>query len=681
MYLRWLIALFFVANLVTNEATKLKDWLDGHRPESESGGSDVGHGGKQVIGDKKETTGGLQKQIIHLNSSCSATQRKFVELGIGDASVTISAQIHDSDMAICYNGYKDTHRQSCCSHTMERLYQATSVKDYYRVLQTSSSYLYKLMVDNVLHYQELFLQLLESAHNKTDWLFSDVYHLPLMDRWGPTESLFLDLRAYLRQKDVSIHKSLETFFDQLFPLVFHNNVNDPRSSQISQDYRDCLVQVRKDIYPPPFGSVPGRFAHQLAQSFSSARAFLDALRMGVKVINRTRHMPLSGSCQVALTRMTYCGHCEGRVDVSPCRGLCYNVMRGCLAHVTDVNIHWNEMIDSLELLTVNMRGSYDIEEVLHSFHSKVSEAIMHAMETGVKFNSKVIQRCGHPKSIAVLPETESPQTAKPDTSAIIPIPLNSNTRLYAKIEMFMRNIIAAKGFLSHLPDTMCTEERFSAGVDGPCWNGDSVASYNKSIMTKDLAAQLQNPEVKVDKNQDPEFTELAKQLQTLKTLLRSKVNLDRMQGDAPQPAPQKDDPSVYYYAQNNDEPQHYDSWQYGSGDSWYKGYQGGYYGGYYGNGPMDDEDWRYGSGSGSGEGPGYSPPIRTSSRQPGVGHTPGRNDDITFDDTKKSNNPYISRTPQPGNNGAETSGSSAYTRNTGLGILFSVCCLLLSLVA
>ena len=84
-----------------------------------------------------------------------------------------------------------------------------------------------------------------------------------------------------------------------------------------------------------------------------------------------------------------------------------------------------------------------------------------------------------------------------------------------------------------------------------------------------------------------------------------------MQGDAPQPTPHKDDPSVYYYSQNNDEPQHYDSWQYGSGDSWYKGYQGGYYGGYYGNGPMDDEDWRYGSGSGSGDGPDYSPPIRS----------------------------------------------------------------------
>ena len=37
-------------------------------------------------------------------------------------------------------------------------------------------------------------------------------------------------------------------------------------------------------------------------------------------------------------------------------------------------------------------------------------------------------------------------------------------------------------------------------------------------MTKDLAAQLQNPEVKVDKKQDPELAELAKQLQTLKTV-------------------------------------------------------------------------------------------------------------------------------------------------------------------
>ena len=37
-------------------------------------------------------------------------------------------------------------------------------------------------------------------------------------------------------------------------------------------------------------------------------------------------------------------------------------------------------------------------------------------------------------------------------------------------------------------------------------------------MTKDLVAQLQNPEVKVDPNPDPQFAELAKQLQTLKTV-------------------------------------------------------------------------------------------------------------------------------------------------------------------
>ena len=100
-------------------------------------------------------------------------------------------------------------------------------------------------------------------------------------------------------------------------------------------------------------------------------------------------MPLTQSCQDALTRLEFCGHCDGYTDVFPFKGFFFNVMRGCFAHLTEVNLHWNEFIDSLESLTVNMRGSFDIEEVLRSFHSKVSEAIMHAMETGVKFSRKV----------------------------------------------------------------------------------------------------------------------------------------------------------------------------------------------------------------------------------------------------------------------------------------------------
>ena len=56
-------------------------------------------------------------------------------------------------MAICYNGYKERHRLSCCTHTMERVYETTAVRDYHRVLHDSSLYLRNLMTDNAVHYQ------------------------------------------------------------------------------------------------------------------------------------------------------------------------------------------------------------------------------------------------------------------------------------------------------------------------------------------------------------------------------------------------------------------------------------------------------------------------------------------------------------------------------------------------
>jgi len=97
MDLRWLIALLFVGNLVTNEATKLKEWLDGHRPDSDKGDSEMGRENKydgHGMGAVTEAMSVAHKQIVSIHNDCFATQRKFVELGVGEAGVTINAQIH-----------------------------------------------------------------------------------------------------------------------------------------------------------------------------------------------------------------------------------------------------------------------------------------------------------------------------------------------------------------------------------------------------------------------------------------------------------------------------------------------------------------------------------------------------------------------------------------------------------
>ena len=46
-------------------------------------------------------------------------------------------------------------------------------------------------------------------------------------------------------------------------------------------------------------------------------------------------------------------------------------------------------IDSLQQLTASMKGWYDIEDAMAGFPTRVSEAIMHTMETAHKFFPEV----------------------------------------------------------------------------------------------------------------------------------------------------------------------------------------------------------------------------------------------------------------------------------------------------
>ena len=47
-------------------------------------------------------------------------------------------------------------------------------------------------------------------------------------------------------------------------------------------------------------------------------------------------------------------------------------------------------------------------------------------------------------------------------------------KLYAKIEMFIRNLADSKGSFNQLPDRLCSSERLSAGNYDTCWNGTAI---------------------------------------------------------------------------------------------------------------------------------------------------------------------------------------------------------------
>ena len=87
--------------------------------------------------------------------------------------------------------------------------------------------------------------------------------------------------------------------------------------------------------------IPKRVLGQMGRSLLPSRTFLQALNLGIEVINTTDHLHFSKECGRALLRMQYCPHCQGLALTKPCMGYCLNVMRGCLAHVAELNPHWH----------------------------------------------------------------------------------------------------------------------------------------------------------------------------------------------------------------------------------------------------------------------------------------------------------------------------------------------------
>ena len=240
-----------------------------------------------------------------------------------------------------------------------------------------------LTIEKVLH-------LLSLAEKNTRLLFSQMYQMSPQEHHGPIAYLFKDLRSYTKLIEVNLHESVSTFFDKLFPQVFHNILNDPKYSDgLTSDFKECLTDLRQRLQPHPFGDIPHKLSSELTRAMSTSRLLMDTLNIGIKTINTTNNLNLDSQCIHALTRLKYCSHCEGHVTARPCHGFCLNVMRGCLAATTELDSHWNALVDAMESLVKNLKGNLDIEHVLKGMHSRVSEAVMHAMDTGPKFYAQV----------------------------------------------------------------------------------------------------------------------------------------------------------------------------------------------------------------------------------------------------------------------------------------------------
>ncbi|XP_006823944.1 glypican-5-like, partial [Saccoglossus kowalevskii] len=331
-----------------------------------------------------------------------------------------------------------------------------------------------------------------------------------------TSDLYMDLASYVQGKEVDVTDSVSSFFDKLFPMVYVHYVNT-RQVGMPEDYRECLMQSQQEI--KPFGEIPHRLALHLQKSLQAARVFIQALNLGIEVINTTDHIVLTRECSKALLKLKYCSSCNGLTMIKPCNSFCRNVMKGCLANVADIDPFWSDYITALDELTEGMRGVYDIQYVVQDMHSKIGDAIMHAMDYGPRISTEVVTSCGSPPRLkrSTINELYEAQ----DFSREYPLQSEPST-LYDRIRSVIRSLISSKDFYNTLADGICEKDNFAFLVDYNCWNGEDKGSYSKSVVDNGLSAQYTNPEMRVSRQRDQVIAKITDKLLHIQQLLKGK---------------------------------------------------------------------------------------------------------------------------------------------------------------
>ncbi|XP_068038541.1 glypican-5 isoform X3 [Anomalospiza imberbis] len=480
--------------------------------------------------------------------SCEAVRKVFQLRRLGPLGGVPEFPRAGVDLQVC-----TSKNPTCCTKKMEERYQIAAKQDIQQVLQTSSATLKFLLSRNAAAFQETFEMLIRLAENYTSTLFCNAYRNMAADATVHVQEFFTDVGLFLFGTDISAEEFVNRFFDTLFPVVY-NHVINPGPTDISLEYAECLRAARGDIRP--FGNVPKKAVGQMGRSLLPSRTFLQALNSGIEVINTTDHLHFSRDCSRALLRMQYCPHCQGLMLSKPCMGYCLNIIRGCLADLAEVDLHWRGYIQSLEELSGALSGAQGIEHVLLNFHSLVHDALVQARINGRELSEQVNKICGPPvrkpkqspgcsfdqnkdnqglkmfsrdseQTLANRRNAEgnrSERIAGNNCSLLMSgeekVPLSFKGKPFFSVE-FISHLRLYRAFYGGLADQLCGNEL--AAADGlPCWNGeDVVRSYTHRVVGSGIKAQSANPEVKV-KGTDPVISQMTDKLKHVIQLLQGK---------------------------------------------------------------------------------------------------------------------------------------------------------------
>ncbi|XP_022050668.2 glypican-5 isoform X1 [Acanthochromis polyacanthus] len=466
--------------------------------------------------------------------SCHEVRTAFQLRQVGPLHRVPETPGTDVDLLVCKH-----QGPSCCTRKMEESYQFAVKRETLHNIHSYSYELEHLISGHSDAFQDMFQYLLSFSQGHLSSLLEGTYSSLSRHALPHVNQLFSSLSLYLRGANVSVEAAVHQFFNNIFPLAYTRLINPgiEGSMMVGSEMSDCLRMIRQDVNP--FGPHPAVMAHELAGALGAGRQLGLALEEGLEVMNATEHASLSKECVKGLVKMVYCSHCRGLTLIKPCVGYCLNVMRGCLASVSELDQPWRRYTSLLEQLTQAMAGHHSLELALLGVRGHVNEALLYAQLHGPLITATVDKVCGlstgeptsmQPTSPEVTTSTMTSSSPLPSAAPSRPLPeqwpaqlahlrssfplkpsKNNKHSLRTLSREFLVHLQRYKSFFAALPEMLCEGE--NVVDDSTCWSGDGVVeSYTGRVVGNGLHAQRQNPEVKV-RSVDPAVAEVKERLE------------------------------------------------------------------------------------------------------------------------------------------------------------------------
>nr|XP_046261483.1 glypican-3 isoform X2 [Scatophagus argus] len=372
--------------------------------------------------------------------------------------------VSGADLQVC-----QTKGLTCCSKKMEERYQVAARSNMESGLQVVSAQLKHLIIQNAAIFQEAFDLVLRHGRNSTLTMLKSEFPGLGAGAQSSVGQLFLDMSLYILGSDSIVEYMVEVLYGRLFPLTYRRLLG----GSVSSVSDECIRGAWKDS--GAFGPYPKLMITRLSRSLLATRVFLQALNLGIEVVNTTDHLRPGRDCSRALLRLWYCPHCQGMLGPPACKGFCQAVMHGCLGGASEVQPHWRSYVDGLGKLAGAMRGEHDMEAVVLRLPAMIKLAVKHAVNARTRLNALVSGMCGNaPQRASRSVRSPPPQLPAASTARNAqPSSADSDETLAGLRREFISNLRGFSSFYSGLGEALCSRE--PAPVNHSlCWNGQEM---------------------------------------------------------------------------------------------------------------------------------------------------------------------------------------------------------------